>query len=46
MAYPICKIKNLKGVVDTLHGHEFAVNEIYTIQDMLYLSGGEHWNKP
>lgn len=31
--YTICKIKNLTGTVNTLHGHEFQVAEVYTIQE-------------
>ena len=35
MSYSICKIKNKKGQVDTLHGHEFQIDEIYNIQDSI-----------
>lgn len=38
MAYAICKIKNLTGSIGTLNGHEFAVDEIYTVQDSARLS--------
>jgi len=31
--YTVCKIKNLTGTILTLHGHEFSVGEIYTIQE-------------
>lgn len=31
--YTICKIKNLTGNVLTLRGHEFSVDETYTIQE-------------
>ena len=37
--YSICKIKNLTGEITTLNGHEFQVDEIYTIQDVVRL----HW---
>lgn len=36
--FTICKIKNLTGEITTLHGHEFQVNEIYTISDALRIS--------
>ena len=36
--YSTCKIKNLTGSVTTLHGHEFAVDEVYTIQDSVRVS--------
>ena len=36
--YSICKIKNLTGSVTTLHGHEFAVDEIYQIPDNIRIS--------
>jgi len=31
--YTVCKIKNMTGEVTTLHGHEFQVAEVYTIQE-------------
>lgn len=33
MAFSECKIKNISGSIKTLHGKEFAINEIYQIQD-------------
>ena len=33
MAYSICKVKNISGAVNTLHGHEFQVDDIYDIKD-------------
>ena len=34
MGYSICKIKNLTGAVNTLNGHQFQIDEVYTIQDV------------
>ena len=39
--YSVCKIKNLTGSVNTLNGHEFGIDEIYTIQDSVRVT----WSK-
>jgi len=33
MSYSVCKIKNITGSAQTLHLHEFAIDEVYTIPD-------------
>ncbi len=35
MAYPTCKVKNIKGETLSLNGKEFSVDEIYQINDNL-----------
>jgi len=36
--FTTCKIKNISGSITTLHGHEFAIDEIYTIADSARVS--------